>query len=325
MAQESPGSSSAAVDFKNALRAAILGVLLLTVLTGVLFPLSVIVLARVIFPRQAAGSLIEREGRVVGSLLIGQDFRGPGYFHPRPSAAGSGYDGVSSGGSNLGPLNPRLTAEVAALAAAYRNENGLAPESLLPADAVTRSGSGLDPHISPANAALQVARVARAQSLPVDVISRLVAAHTEPRQWLFLGEPRVNVLALNLALDRAAPAARRGETRERRQPARNTSRSFFASGSSSGRSAGTWPASSRENEPFRTGSCAPSRTASTASSGWTLNGTWPRASTPSRFSCSACSGRSFSTGSSALQSLLPGQEAAFLKTPMTPDLAFNTA
>ena len=209
MAAESPGSSSAAADFKNALRAAILGVLLLTVLTGVLFRFAVIVLSRVIFPRQAAGSLIEREGRVVGSLLIGQDFRGPGYFHPRPSAAGSGYDGVSSGGSNLGPLNPRLTAEVAALAAAYRNENGLAPESLLPADAVTRSGSGLDPHISPANAALQVgARGARARSSTRGRCrARSSPAHTEPRQWLFLGEPRVNVLALNLALDRVAPRA----------------------------------------------------------------------------------------------------------------------
>jgi K+-transporting ATPase ATPase C chain len=142
----------------------------------------------------------------VGSELIGQGFRARGYFHPRPSAAGTGYDGASSGGSNLGPLNPKLTEGddgIARLAAAYRRENGLTSESRLPADAVTRSGSGLDPHISPANAALQAPRVAQARHLPLDAVSRLVAAHTEPRQWLFLGEPRVNVLALNLALDRA--------------------------------------------------------------------------------------------------------------------------
>jgi K+-transporting ATPase ATPase C chain len=211
MAPESPGSSAASAGLKNQLRAAVFAVILLTALTGVLFPIVVTLLARALFPRQAAGSLIEREGTLVGSELIGQDFRAQGYFHPRPSAAGSGYDGVSSGGSNLGPLNPKLTEGandsydgIVQLGAAYRRENGLKPGSPLPADAVTRSGSGLDPHISPANAALQAFRVARARRLPLEEVSRLVAVHTEPRQWLFLGEPRVNVLALNLALDRIA-------------------------------------------------------------------------------------------------------------------------
>jgi K+-transporting ATPase ATPase C chain len=218
MAPESPSSSAADAELKNQMRPAAFAVLLLTALTGVLFPLVVTLFARAIFPRQAAGSLIEVKGRVVGSDLIGQDFRARGYFHPRPSAAGSGYDGVSSGGSNLGPLNPRLTAGakgsydgIVQLAAAYRRENGLTSGSLLPADAVTRSGSGLDPHISPANAALQAARVARARGLPLEEVSRLIAVHTETRQWLFLGEPRVNVLALNLALDRVAPLPAAGD------------------------------------------------------------------------------------------------------------------
>jgi K+-transporting ATPase ATPase C chain len=200
------------------IRAAVFSVLLLTALTGVVFPLAVTVLARTIFPRQAAGSLVEKNGRPTGSELIGQRFQAPGYFHPRPSAAGSGYDAASSSGSNLGPLNPKLTEGVrddpetpdadesydgvAQLAALYRRENGLPGKTRLPADAVTRSGSGLDPHISPANAYLQAARVARARELSIEEVRRLVSLHTKPRQWLFLGEPRVNVLALNLALDK---------------------------------------------------------------------------------------------------------------------------
>ncbi|HTO87300.1 MAG TPA: potassium-transporting ATPase subunit KdpC [Thermoanaerobaculia bacterium] len=220
MASEPPGSSSVSAAIKNQLRAAAFAVLLLTVLTGVVFPLVVTLLARSLFPRQAAGSLIDKDGRVTGSELIGQDFRAPGYFHPRPSAAGSGYDGLSSAGTNLGPLSPSLTAGarhdpwkpdanesydgISQLAAAYRRENGLTRQSPLPVDAVTRSGSGLDPHISPANAALQATRVARARHLPLERVLRLIALHTEPRQWLFLGEPRVNVLALNLALDQVA-------------------------------------------------------------------------------------------------------------------------
>lgn len=161
-------------------------------------------MARPLFPHQAAGSLVRRGDAVVGSELIGQGFAGPGYFHPRPSAAGSGYDAASSGGTNLGPNSPKLGDEVRELTATYRRVNGLAADVPLPADAVTRSGSGLDPHISPANAELQVARVARERGLPADEVRRLVAEHTRGRQLGFLGEPRVAVLPLNDALDHLA-------------------------------------------------------------------------------------------------------------------------
>jgi K+-transporting ATPase ATPase C chain len=179
--------------------------LLLTLLTGAVFPLVVAALARPLFPYQADGSLTWRDGSVVGSELIGQNFSRPGYFHPRPSAAGDGYDGTASNGSNLGPGNPKLHQDVRELADAYRRTNTLALAATVPIDAVTRSGSGLDPHISPANAALQIARVAQERRLGEEEVRRLVAAHTLERQLGFLGEPRVNVLTLNLALDRVAP------------------------------------------------------------------------------------------------------------------------
>jgi len=203
------------------LRPVLLSVPLLTLLTGVAFPFALAALARPLFPRQADGSLIVRDGVVVGSELIGQDFTVPGYFHPRPSAAGRGYDAAASGGTNLGTANPKLRygskddpatrdadesfAGVGELAEGYRARNGLAPGATVPMDAVTRSGSGLDPHISPANAALQVPRVARARRLSEAEVRRLVAKHTRGRQFGLLGEPRVAVLPLNLALDRAAP------------------------------------------------------------------------------------------------------------------------
>jgi len=200
------------------LRSAALMVVVLAVLTGLIFPLVITGVARVAFPRQATGSLIGRDGRVVGSPLIGQQFTAPQYFHPRPSAAGAGYDAASSGGTNLGPTSDKLINGVhhklpngtddpgnfdgiKDLAAAYRKENGLPSSASLPADAVTRSGSGLDPHISPANAALQARRVAAARRWPEETVRRLVAQHTEGRTLGFLGEPRVNVLELNLALD----------------------------------------------------------------------------------------------------------------------------
>jgi K+-transporting ATPase ATPase C chain len=180
----------------------------LTLLTGVVFPLVLAGPARLLFPSQADGSLVSRDGVVVGSELIAQNFSGPGYFHPRPSAAGDGYDATASGGSNLGPDNRKLRKlrdDVRRLADEYRRINALPPDAVVPLDAVTRSGSGLDPHISPANAELQVPRVARARDMDEDAVRRLVAEHTRGRQLGFLGEPRVAVLPLNLALDRAAP------------------------------------------------------------------------------------------------------------------------
>jgi K+-transporting ATPase ATPase C chain len=206
---------------REQLRPALLSVVSLTLLTGVLFPLLLFVLARPIFPIQANGSLMTRDGVIIGSELIGQNFTVPGYFHPRPSAAGAGYDAAASGGTNLGPANPKLkdgatddpkTADVdesfagiRRLTEEYRKQNGLAVDVAVPIDAVTRSGSGLDPHISPANAALQSARVSRARGLRPDVVRSLVSKHTRSRQFGFLGEPRVAVLPLNLELDRTAP------------------------------------------------------------------------------------------------------------------------
>ena len=183
----------------------------MTVLSGCVFPLLLFAIGRPLFPEQASGSLIVRDGIVVGSKLIGQPFARPEYFQPRPSAAGNGYDGTASGGTNLGPNNPKLTngaadfAGIRQLADDYRKRNSLAIDAPIPIDAVTRSGSGLDPDISPENAALQVFRVAKARGMSEESVQRLVAEHTLDRQFGLLGEPRVSVLELNLALDRAVP------------------------------------------------------------------------------------------------------------------------
>jgi K+-transporting ATPase ATPase C chain len=192
------------------LRPAIAGVLTLTLLTGVLFPLVLFAVGRALFRARADGSVVIRGGMVVGSEFIGQPFTRPEYFHPRPSAAGNGYDPLNSGGTNLGPFNTKLANDIRQLAADYRKRNGLAPDAVVPVDAVTRSGSGLDPHISPADADLQIARVARARGLDEGVIRRLVMAHTLGPQLGFMGNSRVPVLELNLALDQAAaPVAHR--------------------------------------------------------------------------------------------------------------------
>jgi potassium-transporting ATPase KdpC subunit len=180
---------------------AIVAFLAFTALTGVAYPLAVTGVAQMAFAHRADGSLVERNGTVVGSNLIGQAFSEKQYFQPRPSAAGDGYDGASSSASNLGPTNPDLLDAVSERVSAYRALNGLAADAVVPIDAVTSSGSGLDPHISPENAELQAPRVAEARGLPLDRVLALVREHTDERSLGFLGEPGVNVLELNLALD----------------------------------------------------------------------------------------------------------------------------
>jgi K+-transporting ATPase ATPase C chain len=176
-------------------------VLVFTVLVGLVYPLVVTGVAQGLWSGQADGSLIHENGKVVGSKLFGQTFTKAKYFHPRPSAAGDGYDGAASSASNLGPTNPTLLDDVKKQAAAYRKENGLAPGYAVPVDAVTSSGSGLDPGISLANATLQAPRVAKARGLTTPQVMKLVNEHTDDRQLGFLGEKFVNVLELNLALD----------------------------------------------------------------------------------------------------------------------------
>lgn len=178
--------------------------LALTVLCGVVYPAVVTLAAQVGWSEEADGSLVrDADGRVVGSALLAQGFTEPRYFHPRPSAAGDGYDGAASGASNLGPSSPDLAAVVEERAVAYRAENDLPADAEVPVDAVTASGSGLDPHISVANARLQAPRVAAARGLAPDRVLDLIEAHTTGRTAGILGETAVDVLALNLALDGA--------------------------------------------------------------------------------------------------------------------------
>jgi potassium-transporting ATPase KdpC subunit len=185
---------------KNQLRPAIVVTFALMVITGLIYPGLVTGIAQLLFPRQASGSLVTVGGRVVGSLLIGQTFVGARYFHARPSAAGNGYDDTLSGGTNLGPTSAKLdTLVVGAVDSAGKLDNWV--KGQIPADLVTSSGSGLDPDISPASAVGQVARVARARGLPEATVRALVARHTKGRTLGIFGEPRVNVLWLNLALD----------------------------------------------------------------------------------------------------------------------------
>ena len=188
---------------RKQLRPAILMTLVLCVITGLIYPGIVTGLAQVLFPRQANGSVITVNGRVVGSELIGQEFTQPYYFHSRPSAAGKGYDATASSGTNKGPTDAKLADSMIAPRVDSAVAIDHATKGAVPSDMVTASGSGLDPHISPANAYLQVARVARARAADSARVRALVDAHVEGRQFGFFGEPRVNVLLLNIALDSA--------------------------------------------------------------------------------------------------------------------------
>lgn len=196
-------SENAGAEWLPAVRTAVL----FMVLCGGLYPLVVTTLSGALFPHQATGSLIEQNGRVVGSELVGQAFTAPGYFHGRPSAAG--YDPFSVSGSNLAPSNPTLRDRVKADAHAIAQDNGV-PMSNIPVDLVTASGSGIDPHISPEAAAIQIQRVAKARSVTPESLRALITQHTERPTWGMLGQPRVNVLELNLALDTLAGQSDKG-------------------------------------------------------------------------------------------------------------------
>jgi K+-transporting ATPase ATPase C chain len=189
-------------DLMRELRISTIATLSLAVILCGIYPLIVWVFAQGLFPAKVNGSLVVRDGITIGSALLSQGFTDPKYFHPRPSAAGDGYDAISSGGSNLGPTSKTLIDTVRKRVEEYRKKNNLTPDTLVPADAVTASASGLDPHISVINALLQAPRVAKARGLSEEVVLKEIKNHTEGRNFGILGEPRVNVLLLNLALDK---------------------------------------------------------------------------------------------------------------------------
>ena len=194
---------------KKNLVTAVLMTIATTVLLGIIYPLVVTGIAQVLFPKKANGQLLEANGKIIGSRIIGQAFSRPGYFHSRPSAAGNGYDASNSNGSQLGPSNHQLIDRVKGDVATLQAEN---PNVPIPVDLVTTSASGLDPHISPAAAMFQVPRVAKARGVNEEELRRLVTKHTEGRQLRFLGEPRVNVLELNLELDKQFPETKQAKT-----------------------------------------------------------------------------------------------------------------
>jgi K+-transporting ATPase ATPase C chain len=183
------------------LRISLMATLLLAILVCGVYPVAVWMVGHLLFPQKADGSLVMSKGKVIGSSLLAQGFVGPQYLHPRPSAAGEGFDASSSGGTNWGPTSKKLIDTVRDRVVAYRAENDLPPGTIVPADAVTASASGLDPHISVENALLQARRVAKARAFSVEVVMRKIEAHTEGRTFGILGEPRVNVLLVNLDLD----------------------------------------------------------------------------------------------------------------------------
>jgi K+-transporting ATPase ATPase C chain len=185
------------------IRISLIATATLVILVCGIYPLAVWLLAQGLFPSKANGSLLVRNGKTIGSALLSQRFTDRKYFHPRPSAAGDGYDAMRSGGSNLGPTSKKLIDMVRKRVDEYRSENHLTPDVLVPADAMTSSASGLDPHISLKNALLQAPRVAEARGLSEEAVLKMIKIHTEYRQLGILGEPRVNVLLLNLDLDRS--------------------------------------------------------------------------------------------------------------------------
>jgi K+-transporting ATPase ATPase C chain len=197
-----PQKSREEKAMKKNLITAVLMTVATTVLLGIIYPLVITGLSQVLFAKKANGQLIEANGKIIGSRLIGQGFSGAAYFHSRPSAAGTGYDPTSTNGSQLGPTNHQLIDRVKSDVAALQSEN---PGAAVPIDLVTTSASGLDPHITPAAAEFQVPRVARQRGISEDVVREAIRQHTEARQFGFLGEPRVNVLELNLTLDEISP------------------------------------------------------------------------------------------------------------------------
>jgi K+-transporting ATPase ATPase C chain len=190
---------------KKSLITAVLMTMATTILLGIIYPLAITEISQIVFPRRANGQMILRDGKMLGSQIIGQAFTGPGYFHPRPSAAGNGYDAANSGGTNLGPTNRKLIDRVRQDIVDLQGEN---PGKPIPIDLVTTSASGLDPNISPAAAEFQVPRVARERGMSEDQIRQLVIKHTADRQLGFLGEPRVNVLELNIDMREREKAMR---------------------------------------------------------------------------------------------------------------------
>jgi K+-transporting ATPase ATPase C chain len=190
-------------SFKSHLRPAVTITVVLIVITGFVYPGVVTAAAQLLFPRQANGSLVQRDGRSIGSALIGQNFGRPEYFHGRPSAAGTGYDATASSGTNKGPTDRKLADTLIAQAVDSAVKNDGAVRGRIPSDMATSSASGLDPHISPANAQLQVARVARTRGVDTAAVRAMVDRRTEGRQFGVFGEPRVNVLLLNIAIDSA--------------------------------------------------------------------------------------------------------------------------